>query len=122
MLQEAIQRTQRQAIGGYCGLTGVCGVAVGIGAAFSVLLSAACPKDKETRLTMEVVSRIVQSIAELTGPCLPKPLCVARSHSLRKIGGISFSPTKDNLHHVRFIPTVAGKKMSFAMACPTGCG
>jgi hypothetical protein len=99
MLQEAIQRTQRQAIGGYCGLTGVCGVAVGIGAAFSVLLSAACPKDKETRLTMEVVSRIVQSIAELTGPCCCKAfvrvaLGVAEA-ACGEIWGISFSPTKE---------------------------
>lgn len=96
ILQEAMQRTQRQAIGGYCGLTGICGVAVGVGAAFSVLLSAACPKDKETRLTMEVVSRVVHAIAQLTGPCCCKAfvriaLKVAEA-ACDEIWGINFSP------------------------------
>lgn len=77
MLQETLQRTARQALGGYCGLTGVCGVAVGIGAAFSVILQAACPKDKETRQTMLVVSRVVQRLAELTGPCCCKAFVLA---------------------------------------------
>lgn len=72
MLNEAMQRTKRQAIGGYCGLTGICGVTVGIGATFSVLLGAACPKDRETRLTMQVMGRAVNQIAELTGPCCCK--------------------------------------------------
>ena len=38
---EALQRTKKQALGGYCGLTGVCGVAPAIGACFSVILGAA---------------------------------------------------------------------------------
>lgn len=93
MLQEAMQRTERQALGGYCGLTGVCGVAVGIGAAFSVILEAACPKDKETRQTMLVVSRVVQRIAELTGPCCCKAFVLGAldvaSATCREVWGIA---------------------------------
>lgn len=109
LLQEAMLRTQRQAIGGYCGLTGVCGIAVGIGAAFSVLLSAACPKDKETRLTMQIVSRVVQAIAELTGPCC----CKAFVHAALKVAGtacyeiwgIEFPPVTDpTCRHNEFHP------------------
>lgn len=69
---EALNRTRKQAIGAYCGLTGVCGVAVAIGAAFSVILGGACPKDKETAATMHVVARVVEAIAKQTGPCCCK--------------------------------------------------
>jgi len=69
---EALNRTRKQAIGAYCGLTGVCGVAPAIGAAFSVILGAACPKDEETATTMRVVARAVEAIAGQTGPCCCK--------------------------------------------------
>ena len=69
---EVLNRTHRQAIGGYCGLTGVCGIAPGIGACFSVILGAACPKDRETAKTMTVVAKIVNVIAQETGPCCCK--------------------------------------------------
>lgn len=69
---EALNRTRKQAIGAYCGLTGVCGIAPAIGASFSVILGAACPKDKETATTMHVVSRIIEVIADQTGPCCCK--------------------------------------------------
>ena len=69
---EAIDRTQRQSISAYCGLTGVCGVPVAIGAAFSVVLGAECPKDRETAITMHVVGRVVDAIANDTGPCCCK--------------------------------------------------
>ena len=71
-VQEALNRTARQAIGGYCGLTGVCGIAPAIGACFSVILGAACPKDRETATTMKVVAQIVNTIANETGPCCCK--------------------------------------------------
>lgn len=67
-----LNRTARQAIGGYCGLTGVCGIAPAIGACFSVILGAACPKDQETATTMRVVAKIVSTIANETGPCCCK--------------------------------------------------
>ncbi|WP_242833761.1 DUF5714 domain-containing protein [Desulfosporosinus sp. OT] len=69
---EVLNRTKRQAIGGYCGLTGVCGIAPAIGACFSVVLNAACPKDQETAQTMRVVAKIVSVIASETGPCCCK--------------------------------------------------
>jgi hypothetical protein len=69
---ETLNRTKRQAIGGYCGLTGVCGIVPAIGACFSVILGAACPKDLETAMTMKVAARIVAKIADETGPCCCK--------------------------------------------------
>lgn len=69
---EAMNRTKRQAIGGYCGLTGVCGISPAIGSCFSVVLGASCPKDKETATTMKVVGKIVNAITDQTGPCCCK--------------------------------------------------
>ena len=69
---EALNRTKKQAIGGYCGLTAVCGIAAAIGACFSVILGAACPKDQETATIMKVVASIVNTIANETGPCCCK--------------------------------------------------
>lgn len=69
---EVLNRTKRQAIGGYCGLTGVCGIVPAVGSCFSVILGAACPKDRETAMTMKVVARIVDKIADETGPCCCK--------------------------------------------------
>jgi len=65
---EAIDRTKKQAIGGYCALTGVCGVPIAIGAVFSVILKAACPKDRESAITMHAVSRVIDAIANDVGP------------------------------------------------------
>jgi hypothetical protein len=69
---EAINRTRKQAIGAYCGLTGVCGIAPAMGASFSVILGAACPKNEETATTMHVVSKIIEVIANEAGPCCCK--------------------------------------------------
>lgn len=71
-IEEALTRTKRQAIGGYCGLTGICGIAPAIGACFSVILGASCPKDQETATTMRVVGKIVNALADQTGPCCCK--------------------------------------------------
>jgi len=88
MIREALNRTKRQAIGGYCGLTGVCGVALAIGACFSVLLGAACPKDQETAKTMKVVGQVVNAIAEQTGPCCCK-------NFVRTALGVAIEATKE---------------------------
>ncbi|KMT22731.1 hypothetical protein CLCY_11c00650 [Clostridium cylindrosporum DSM 605] len=71
-IMEALNRTRKQAIGAYCGLTGICGIAPGIGASFSVILGAACPKNEETATTMKVVSKVIECIANETGPCCCK--------------------------------------------------
>lgn len=65
---EAMRRTQKQSMPPYCALTGVCGVAIGIGAAFSVVLGAACPKDRESAITMHAVARTIDTIANDVGP------------------------------------------------------
>ncbi len=67
-IKEVLSRTEKQAHGGYCGLTGVCGVSPAIGACFSVLTGSKCGADKEQRITMEVVSKVTAAITKLTGP------------------------------------------------------
>jgi hypothetical protein len=67
-LREVFDRTARQAVSGYCGLTGVCGIAPALGACVSVFLGARCGSDTEQKIVMEAVVRISQAIAELTGP------------------------------------------------------
>ena len=67
-LKEVFVRTGKQAQGGYCGLTGVCGIVPAIGACFAMLTGSMCGKDDEQRITMEAVVRVSQSIAQLTGP------------------------------------------------------
>lgn len=71
-IEEALNRTRKQALGGYCGLTGICGISPAVGACFSVILGAACPKDQETAKTMKVVGKVVDAIADQTGPCCCK--------------------------------------------------
>jgi len=90
-IREALNRTRRQAIGGYCGLTGVCGIAPAIGACFSVILGAACPKDQETAATMKVVGKIVNAIADQTGPCCCKNFVRTALNEAVKLA-------KENLH------------------------
>jgi hypothetical protein len=68
MITEIYDRAQKQAIGGYCGLTGLCGIAPALGACFAVILGSKCGMDKEQKLTMTAVSEIVAVITELTGP------------------------------------------------------
>jgi len=67
-IKEVFKRTERQAIGGYCGLTGVCGITPAIGAVFSILLGSKCGKDIEQRITMDAATRISEVIRDLTGP------------------------------------------------------
>ena len=67
-IREVFLRTGKQAHGGYCGLTGVCGITPGIGACFAVLTGSRCGKDEEQQITMEAVTRVSRAIARLTGP------------------------------------------------------
>jgi hypothetical protein len=67
-LKEVFKRTERQAVGGYCGLTGVCGIVPAIGSCFSILLGSTCGKDLEQRITMEATRRVMEAIEKLTGP------------------------------------------------------
>lgn len=67
-IREVFERTTAQAKGGFCALTGVCGIAPAIGACFSVFLGAACGSDKEQKIVMEAVTRTARAITGLTGP------------------------------------------------------
>ena len=67
-IREVFHRTKKQAHGGYCGLTGTCGIAPSLGACIAILTGSKCSTDKEQRLTMELVTRVVKAITELTGP------------------------------------------------------
>ena len=67
-LDEVFMRTEKQAHGGYCGLSGVCGIAPAIGSSFSVLTGSKCGTDREQRITMEAVTRVSRAITDLTGP------------------------------------------------------
>lgn len=67
-IREVLMRTSKQAHGGYCGLSGVCGIVPAIGACISVLTGSQCGKDREQRLTMEAVTRVTRAITDLTGP------------------------------------------------------
>jgi hypothetical protein len=67
-VREVFARTAKQAHGGFCGLTGVCGIAPAIGAVFSLFLDARCGTDREQRVVMEAVTRVLGAITSLTGP------------------------------------------------------
>lgn len=67
-IYEVFDRTAKQAVGGYCGLTGVCGIAPAVGACFSVFLGSRCGSDTEQKITMDAVIKVSQCIAGLTGP------------------------------------------------------
>ena len=67
-IKEVFQRTQKQAHGGYCGLSGVCGIAPALGACFAILTGSKCGTDQAQRLTMEAVTRVTRAITDLTGP------------------------------------------------------
>ena len=48
-IKEVFVHTGKQAHGGYCGLTGVCGIAPAVGACFAVITGSRCGKDEEKR-------------------------------------------------------------------------
>jgi len=67
-IREVFHRTEKQAHGGYCGLTGVCGIAPAIGACFAILTGSKCGTDQAQHITMEAVTRVSRAITGLTGP------------------------------------------------------
>jgi len=67
-LDEVFMRTAKQAHGGYCGLSGVCGIAPAIGACFAILTGSKCGTTDAQRTTMEAVTRVSRAITDLTGP------------------------------------------------------
>ena len=67
-VREAFSRTAKQAHGGYCGLTGVCGIVPAVGAVLSIFLGARCGTDREQKIVMDAVTRVSQAVTDLTGP------------------------------------------------------
>jgi len=97
-IREAFVRTAKQAHGGYCGLTGVCGVAPAIGAVFSIFLGARCGTDREQRIVMEAVRAAMGAITELTGPSCCKAYTRAALASAVELFAVKFGivlPVKD---------------------------
>ena len=92
-ITEAMKRTQKQSMPPYCALTGVCGVPIGIGAAFSVILGAACSKDRESAITMHIVARTIDTIANDVGPMCCKSF-------VRTALGVAYNSAKEyfNIH------------------------
>lgn len=67
-LAEALERTGKQAVGAYCGLTGVCGVVPALGACYSVLVGGQCGRGPQTRAVMTLVSRLAAATAAEAEP------------------------------------------------------
>jgi len=65
---EVLERTARQAVSAYCGLSGVCGVVPALGACYSVLVGGRCGKGPETRAAMTLVSRLAAATAAEAHP------------------------------------------------------
>jgi hypothetical protein len=111
-LEEVFKRTEKQAHGGYCGLTGVCGIAPAIGACFAVLTGSRCGSTEAQRITMEAVTRVSRAIADLTGPSCCKAygwraLEVAAAY-LRETLGVD-------------LPTGARARCRYSRQHPHGC-
>lgn len=88
---EAMNRTRKQSISGYCGLTGVCGIPIAIGAVFSVILGASCPRDRESAITMHAVARVIEAIAIDVGPMCCKSF-------VRTAMGVGYNLAKEYLN------------------------
>jgi len=67
-LSEALERTARQAVSAYCGLTGVCGVVPALGACYSVLVGGQCGRGPQTKAAMALVSRLAAATAAEAEP------------------------------------------------------
>lgn len=67
-IDEVFSRIANQAIGGYCGLTGVCGIVPAVGSCFAFLVGSRCGTDKEQKLVMKITAEVCSAIANLTGP------------------------------------------------------
>jgi len=111
-IREVFKRTERQAVGGYCGLTGVCGIAPAIGACFSILAGSKCGKDFEQKVTMEAVTRVMQVITDLTGPSCCKAY-------VRASLSVAISLLKERLGII--LPVGNLVTCSYVIKLPHGC-
>ena len=95
-VNEALCRTGRQAVGAYCGLSGVCGVVPALGACYSILTGGQCGRGPQTRAAMELVSRLASATAAEADPGCCKAyvrVCLAETQTfLHARLGISLPP------------------------------
>jgi hypothetical protein len=111
-INEVFSRIDKQAHGGYCGLTGVCGISPAIGACFAVLNGSRCGKDREQRVVMETVMRVSGVITDLTGPsCCKAYLWAALS--------VAIAALKENFSIE--LPGREGILCSYSRKHPHGC-
>ncbi len=111
-IKEVFNRTRKQAHGGYCGLTGVCGIAPAIGACFALLTGSKCGTNTEQRTTMEVVTKVTRAITELTGPSCCKAY-------VRASLAVAVGFLRENLDIS--LPTATKTDCSYSTKHPHGC-
>lgn len=68
VIEEAFYRLSKQAVGGYCGLSGVCGIVPAGGIVYSILTGSVCGKNEEQNITMGVTALLSKALYDLTGP------------------------------------------------------
>ncbi|BCO08734.1 hypothetical protein GF1_11100 [Desulfolithobacter dissulfuricans] len=111
-IREVFQRTAKQAHGGYCGLTGICGIAPAIGACAAVYNGSRCGYGEEQRATMELVSGVVRAITNLTGPSC----CKAYVRAALEVAVAFF-----NARYGSGLPVSSGTLCTHAALHPHGC-
>ena len=83
MIQAGIQRG-RQVSGGYCGFMGVCGAAIGVGTAFSLILEANPIKPLERRQVQTVTQKVLAEISKLEAArCCQRDSWIALTEAAR---------------------------------------
>jgi hypothetical protein len=79
MIESGISRG-RSVAGGFCGFMGVCGAAVGVGIAFSLLIDANPTKARERRIVQGVTQQVLEAIARLKAArCCQRDCAIAFS-------------------------------------------
>jgi TusA-related sulfurtransferase len=89
-ITEAMDRTRKISISGFCALAGSCGIAMGLAAAFSVITGADCSKDKETSIVLHAMAAATEAIANESGPCCCKSF-------VRTVLGVGYNLAKLHL-------------------------
>lgn len=75
--------------GGYCGFMGICGAAVGVGIAFSILLEANPVKASERQTVQTLVQKVLKEIADLNAArCCQRDGWIALTKIAELSGGI----------------------------------
>ncbi len=67
-IEEIFHRTEAQARGGFCGLTGICGIVPALGAVLAYLTGSRCGTNREQREVMQFTGDLLHRFSELTGP------------------------------------------------------